>query len=100
MCGYAHQIGASSVTKVELWGLLDGLIIARDRGYWQVEVEVDNLFVVNEVLQDRDVANDYSSLVRSIKELLHRDWTVRLKHVFREANRCADIMLILQQIYH
>lgn len=92
LVGYAHRIGSCSIAKAELWGLLDGLNIAWDRGFRRVEVELDSLFVVNVVQQEGEAANDFSSIVQSIKELLGRDWMVNLKHVFREANKSADRM--------
>jgi hypothetical protein len=34
----------------------------------------------------------YRALIFEIRELLRRDWTVRIEHTFREANFCADFM--------
>jgi hypothetical protein len=34
----------------------------------------------------------YRALTFEIRELLSRDWTVRIEHTFREANFCADFM--------
>jgi hypothetical protein len=35
----------------------------------------------------------YRALTFEIRELLSRDWTVRIEHTFREANFCADFMV-------
>ncbi|XP_028772799.1 uncharacterized protein LOC114729937 [Neltuma alba] len=56
-------------------------------GFKNVEVEYDALQVVeaiNKKLQRR------SEAYRLIQELLSGEWNVRLNHVFREGNRCAD----------
>ena len=34
----------------------------------------------------------YLALILEIKELINRDWTVRIEHTFRDANFCADFM--------
>lgn len=32
------------------------------------------------------------NLVKHILQLVHSDWDVRLCHVYRQANRCTDIL--------
>ncbi|KAK4260108.1 hypothetical protein QN277_003266 [Acacia crassicarpa] len=32
------------------------------------------------------------SMVRCIQKLLDKDWRVTISHVFREGNRCADLL--------
>jgi hypothetical protein len=34
----------------------------------------------------------YLALILEIKELINRDWTVRIEHTFRETNFYADFM--------
>jgi hypothetical protein len=41
----------------------------------------------------------YRVLIFEIRELLSRDWTIRIKHTFREANFCADFMAKLATSY-
>lgn len=36
--------------------------------------------------------NEFSSLIWSIKELLKRDWHVRINYIYREANYVPDCM--------
>ena len=44
------------------------------------------------VLIDGNVLDSHvhSALISSIRELLSRDWTVSVNHVYREVNSCAD----------
>lgn len=32
------------------------------------------------------------SIIRAIKELMAWDWIVKVFHIYREANQCADIL--------
>ncbi|XP_038711034.1 uncharacterized protein LOC120005476 [Tripterygium wilfordii] len=60
--GFSVNIGSCSVQNEELWGFLLGF------------KKLENL----------------THLVLRIKQLLSRDWVVRVNHVYCEANYCAD----------
>ncbi|KAH9738466.1 hypothetical protein KPL71_018801 [Citrus sinensis] len=65
--GASKETGASSfcsVTVAELWGLYQDLICT----------------------------NEYTPLIRSIKNLIKRDWTITINHVYRKANFAADFL--------
>lgn len=42
--GYGRNIGSCSISKAELWGILDGLTVAWYYGYRRVVLESDKLF--------------------------------------------------------
>ena len=53
-------------------------------------VEVDSASAVSMILNDSIVANCHMHLIASIRDLLHRQWVIKIYHVFREANMVAD----------
>lgn len=53
------------------------------------------LSVVQMLYNSVEVTNEYSPIVRSIKELMHRSWRITINHIYiyREANFAADYLL-------
>lgn len=92
ICGYARALGTCSAYIAELWGVLDGLLIARDRGFSKIDVQVDSMIVMNQLSNSGPVSVSGAALVNRIRALLSLYWEVRFSHCYREANSCADAM--------
>ncbi|KAG7557811.1 Reverse transcriptase domain [Arabidopsis suecica] len=88
--GFALNIGVCSAPLAELWGVYYGLVIAWERGFRRVELEVDSELVVGFIKMGVSDAHPLSFLVRLCHSFIARDWLVRVTHVYREANRLAD----------
>ncbi|KAG7576302.1 Ribonuclease H domain [Arabidopsis thaliana x Arabidopsis arenosa] len=88
--GFSLHIGICSAPMAELWGIYYGLVIAWERGYRRVELEVDSELVVGFVQSGVSDGHPLSFLVRLCQGFFSRDWLVRVTHVYREANRLAD----------
>lgn len=88
--GFAVNIGICSVPLAELWGVYYGLYIAWDRRITHLELEVDSELVVGFLQTGICDSHPLSFLVRLCYDFLAKDWTVRISHVYREANRLAD----------
>ncbi|KAG7558418.1 Ribonuclease H domain [Arabidopsis thaliana x Arabidopsis arenosa] len=88
--GFALNIGICSAPLAELWGVYYGLYIAWERGITCLEVEVDSEMVVGFLRTGIDDSHPLSFLVRLCHGFLSKDWSVRVSHVYREANRLAD----------
>lgn len=73
----------------EFWALRDGLLSASQMGITLLEVELDAEVVVDLVLSNSISNRAYSSLLNDCRYLLSKFQQVQVKHVFREANRCA-----------
>lgn len=39
-----------------------------------------------------EMTNEYSPLVTSIKELMHRNWHIIVNHIYREVNFATDLI--------
>jgi len=88
--GFALNIGICSAPMAELWGVYYGLVIAWERGFRRVELEVDSKLVVGFLQTGVTEMHPLSFLVRLCHGFISRDWLVRVTHVYREANRLAD----------
>ncbi|KAG7556791.1 Ribonuclease H domain [Arabidopsis suecica] len=88
--GFALNIGICSAPLAELWGVYYGLVIAWERGFRRVELEVDSELVVGFLQAGISDTHLLSFLVRLCHGFISRDWLVRVSHVYREANRLAD----------
>jgi ribonuclease HI len=90
--GFAKNLGMCSAYVAELWGVFEGLRYARSLGFNRVELNVDSS-VVNQVLRKPGYGRPLGgSLVMRIRKLLELDWEVVIDHVYREANKCADML--------
>lgn len=49
-------------------------------------VEVDSLCIVQMLNISAEMANEFSQLVRTIKELMRRSYHIIVNHIYREAN--------------
>lgn len=87
--GFSVFLGISSNIVAELWAILKGLQLAWDRGYKQVILESDSKAGLS-LIADAEVVSTHFNLVKQIRDMMHRNWECELKHIWREANNCAD----------
>ncbi|CAN1162876.1 Putative ribonuclease H protein At1g65750 [Linum perenne] len=78
--------------RAELRAAEIGLMIAWDRGYRKVHLQVDSLVAVTAILGDQEEDSRHGRTLASISELRSRDWEVSISHTFREGNKVADML--------
>ncbi|KAG7559018.1 Reverse transcriptase zinc-binding domain [Arabidopsis thaliana x Arabidopsis arenosa] len=88
--GFAVNLGKCSAPLAELWGVYYGLYIAWERRVPHVILEVDSELVVGFLKTGIRESHPLSFLVRLCHGFISKDWTVRIDHVYREANCLAD----------
>ena len=88
--GFMRNIGQATSVAVEFWALRDGLMLAAQLGINHLHVELDAQVVVNLVLSKKAINNSCVALLNDCRYLLEQFQHVKVAHVFREANRCAD----------
>ncbi|KAG7537137.1 Zinc finger CCHC-type superfamily [Arabidopsis suecica] len=88
--GFALNIGICTAPLAELWGAYCGLVIAWEKGFRRVELELDSELVVGFLQAGISEVHPLAFLVPLCQDFLSRDWVVRVTHVYREANRLAD----------
>jgi len=86
--GYSRNLGQCSAYIAELWGILDGLQIARDRGFSMVELHVDSSMVVHTLQFRKDGSHVGWRLIQ--ERLLTLEWEIKVCHSYREANACCN----------
>ncbi|CAA7036500.1 unnamed protein product [Microthlaspi erraticum] len=90
LCGFALNIGRCTAPLAEFWGVYYGLVMAWEKRVSQLEIEVDSELVVGFFKKGISNAHPLVFLVRLCHGFLSKDWSVRIVHVYREANRLAD----------
>lgn len=92
ICGFSCNLGSCTAFIIEIWGVLEGLKLAAVHGFSHVELQVDSMVVVN-ILQGRESATAAGRcLIEKIRQIMQRFTNIRVRHVYREANICADIL--------
>ena len=93
--GFSRFIGTTNSFAVELWGLRDGLELARKLDIAKLIVEVDAKAMVDIILSDNNLILDshpYSALIHDCRYLIQSFEEAILQHVHREGNFYADLL--------
>jgi ribonuclease HI len=90
--GFSKNLGRCNAYLAELWGVYEGLCLARNLGATKLKVLVDSS-VVNNTLNGPNKGSVVGwRLIQEIRRLLALDWEVKVCHSYREANGCADAL--------
>ncbi len=90
--GFSWAIGYTINVQAELRALKDGLMLAIDLGILNLEVEMDSLVAVK-LFNSITTPNAFLSLiVADCRYLMESFEHASLKHIFREANGCTDLL--------
>ncbi|KAH1130454.1 hypothetical protein J1N35_001832 [Gossypium stocksii] len=79
------------VFRIEARSMLEGLQLAWDKGYQQVELESDNALLVELMLVGNSTASHIVEL-HAIHKILHRNWKVQIHHISKTHNEVADFI--------
>jgi ribonuclease HI len=90
--GFSRSIGFASSVQAELRALLDGLIMTVELNIPYLEIEMDSLVAVDLILAVHPANVFLRSIVADCRCLLEQFEGVSIKHVYREANVCADLL--------
>ncbi|CAN1130224.1 Putative ribonuclease H protein At1g65750, partial [Linum perenne] len=92
---FCCNLGKCSISRAELHGMATGLRVAWDAGYRRVVVQSDSTTALALIAAEGEPLHQHANEVLNIRNLLNRDWTTSLLHVFREANKVADFLVPL-----
>ncbi|KAK5841048.1 hypothetical protein PVK06_009956 [Gossypium arboreum] len=87
--GFNHFLKTYYVFYVELWDILDGLILLKEQRLERNLIHTDN-FEVAQALRTDTLTISTSALVRRIQKLLQHKKHRVIKHISKEANCIAD----------
>ncbi|CAN1163744.1 Putative ribonuclease H protein At1g65750 [Linum perenne] len=70
------NLGICSITRAEIRGALEGIKRTWDAGYRRIKIQIDSKAAIA-ILTDKNTD-------------MSKDWEVKIRHVYREANYAAD----------
>jgi ribonuclease HI len=76
----------------ELWGIYEGLTLAYRRKVMKLELRTDSQVLAQSLKERKNGSVLGCALMKKIIKLLDGPWELQINHVYREANRCADIL--------
>ncbi|CAN1187375.1 Putative ribonuclease H protein At1g65750 [Linum perenne] len=90
---FAINLGNCSITRAEIRGALHGIRLAWLRGFRKVEVQIDSQAVVAILLDtSTTLVHQHAIEVLEFRDWLEKDWELKVKHIYREANQAADYL--------
>ncbi|CAN1851753.1 Putative ribonuclease H protein At1g65750 [Linum perenne] len=89
---FSANLGICSIMRAELRAAEIGLHYAWSLGIKKVILQMDSLAAVNAIMGTPADDMRHSHTLGEISRLRQRDWQVSVQHVFREANRVADLL--------
>ncbi|KAK4255866.1 hypothetical protein QN277_008804 [Acacia crassicarpa] len=90
--GFARKLGRCSAIQAELWAVISGLELASGLQIQNIIVESDSSAVV-ELMHKLIVGEDTEvSLLTEIRWALNLFKRIKISHVYREGNSCADAL--------
>lgn len=91
--GFHCNLGSATSVLAELWGLTLGLRLARQLGVTRLLVELDSRTVCSMISARRThCLNLQPVLDEALSLIQQQDWNCSVRHIYREANSCADIL--------
>ncbi|KAL4286983.1 hypothetical protein AHAS_Ahas19G0140700 [Arachis hypogaea] len=89
VAGFMANLGCCSAFRAEMWGIYHGLKIVWDLGLRRIIVESNSTTVVTILNKKEGLHSHPKPLVRSIANLMQKNWELRIENIYREGNRCA-----------
>ncbi|GFY81989.1 hypothetical protein Acr_02g0002290 [Actinidia rufa] len=92
VAGFCHNIGTTNSLEAEVTAIRDGLELVNRLGLTNVDVETDSKLAVQLIAGSIFSGEHVNSLVNDCRRLMEEIGSTTLRHVYREANACADIL--------
>ena len=89
--GFARNYGKVNSVMAKLWALRDGLQMAATENIHNLIIELDALAVVH-LMINSFVNFSLEPLLTNCRLLLKKFPNLRIEHMYREANQCADAL--------
>lgn len=84
-------LGKGTNFQIEARPIFEGLCIAWEKEILQLEIESDNAFLMETIVEGRAVDSQTMEL-RSIHRMMHKGWNVCFRHIPRTHNAIVDHM--------
>lgn len=90
--GFSIRLGKGDSFRAELWGVKQGLQLARTLSFNRIELNCDAKSVVDVLLADVCPISSCSNLIYQCRLLLRSFQAIKISHSFREASGVADYL--------
>ncbi|XP_045798089.1 uncharacterized protein LOC123892343 [Trifolium pratense] len=72
--------------------LYHGLLLAWELNIKDLQCYSDSATAIKLITEPVDKWHHYAAIILTIKDIIARDWRVRISHTLREGNACADYL--------
>ncbi|CAN1193314.1 Putative ribonuclease H protein At1g65750, partial [Linum perenne] len=96
---FTLNIGCCSITRVELRGAISGLRLAWEAWLRRIELQVDSKAIIQLIEAEEEPQHQHAMIVLDFRDYLSRNWEVRLRHIYREANHATDFLASIGNHY-
>ncbi|KAK2421190.1 hypothetical protein QL285_031846 [Trifolium repens] len=90
--GFAGNIGFSNILHAKLMVVYHGLVLAWGLGIKELLCYSNSKTVIKLIYDPVNVWHYYAAIILNIKDLLARDWRIKVVHTLREGNVCPDFL--------
>jgi ribonuclease HI len=90
--GFTKALGDTTAYIAELWGIYEGLRLAQRRGVTRLEMQTNSQVIAQTLKDNTNGSGMGGALIKRIRSLLDGQWEVKIMHIYREANRSADML--------
>ena len=84
------NFGRCSTFTTELWGAYYACQMAVQMNISHLIIELDSQALVNALINEDYAMSSNHILMKKVRQLLHLNWTVQVRHTYKEGNQCAD----------
>ncbi|KAJ1379745.1 Ribonuclease H-like superfamily [Sesbania bispinosa] len=90
--GFIRRLGRCSINMAELWAIYTAIIQGRNANMAKLWIESDSYIGVSLINRGCSDHHPCRQLVQLIRRLIIDHGQIKISHIFREANRCADAL--------
>ena len=90
--GFARRIGSTNSFMAELWALRDGLHLCLQANAHSIMIEIDAQAIVDAFNSPTSCNAFVSTIMEDCRLMANRIPQRRFRHIYREANKCADFL--------
>lgn len=88
--GFKMYLDRLDSLSAEMWGIWKGLELAWNSGCHRVVLESDSKEPLSRIRGREQENHPLEALIQKIRNILRRDWEVKLEHSLREGNTVAN----------
>ncbi|KAH1129460.1 hypothetical protein J1N35_000838 [Gossypium stocksii] len=89
--GFTHFLGVYTPFEVEVWSILDGILILLNKGYRRAIILTNNL-EVSPILTDSNMVDFGITVLKRTQWIMKAEGIWRIKHIPRSQNLVADCL--------